>query len=291
MKNRLSGDSLQDWNLIALRQLRGSKHISEIDSKVRGMLLALGERKSMLDSPCANDRRTRLQRNLEVARSAAKKQGLLDNPKRGHWQLTAKGRSVALDVIRTSKKSELATIDRYYRSQTENLAINELARRIHAAIIRSPLLKKYGIPLAELEQLLRTWFRNRKRTVTVDSKRHHEDLMEVEQKAVEYIQSKEREWHTTQVGNKGFDLFKTQDGCASGKKTAWCEVKSLSGQFRSVRVTRSEIEEALRRGDAYWLYIVENVGEQRPNIIRIRNPARRRGVTFSFGEGWRHEAE
>ena len=33
---------MQDWNLIALRQLGGSKHIAEIDALIRQNVLALG---------------------------------------------------------------------------------------------------------------------------------------------------------------------------------------------------------------------------------------------------------
>ena len=280
-------NELQDWNLIALRQLGGTKRINKIDARIRGMLSALGVSEPTLDRTRTDDRRTDLERKAELARSAAKKRELIENVKWGHWRLTAKGRAVADEVI-TNKEADLARIIRTQRLQAEAQE-KQLAATARVAIGKIRLLQKYNITVADLEKLLKS--RVRGHTVPVKPGSDHKWRMDVEREVIDYVRSKEpKVWHTTPPGNPGFDLYQTQDDSESGKKTVWCEVKSLSKGFPFVSLTPREIEEALKRRDAYWLYIVD-IGQDNPDIFRIQNPARRPGVKFTYGTEWRHQAQ
>ena len=65
-------------------------------------------------------------------------------------------------------------------------------------------------------------------------------------------------------------------------------MKGLSGSLEEhpARLTRNELRCALEHGDDYWLYIVENLAGEDPEILRIRNPAGA-AVRFAFGPEWR----
>ena len=116
--------------------------------------------------------------------------------------------------------------------------------------------------------------------------------LRVEAKAIEIILQVEPAWHRTPPGNRGFDLFQTADGAPTSEQVRWCEVKALSGSFdeRGVGLSRAQFEFARRHGDAYWLYVVEQVGEDDARILRIQDPAGK-ARTFTFDRGWRQVAE
>lgn len=116
--------------------------------------------------------------------------------------------------------------------------------------------------------------------------------LRVEAKAIEIILQVEPTWHRTPPGNRGFDLFQTADGAPTSEQVRWCEVKALSGSFdeRGVGLSRAQFEFARRHGDAYWLYVVEQVGEDDARILRIQDPAGK-ARTFTFDRGWRQVAE
>jgi len=51
-------------------------------------------------------------------------------------------------------------------------------------------------------------------------------------------------------------------------------------------LSRAQFEEAQRRGDHYWLYIVEHANTpERARVVRIQNPAGK-AQTFTFDHGW-----
>ena len=112
----------------------------------------------------------------------------------------------------------------------------------------------------------------------------HEERMDLEEKAIQFILEQEPEWRQTPTHNPGFDLYQAD---TNGKQTRWCEVKAMSGTFdsRPATMTKRQFEEARQRGEAYWLYVVESAGTDSPRIIRINDPAGQ-ARTFTFDKGW-----
>lgn len=68
------------------------------------------------------------------------------------------------------------------------------------------------------------------------------------------------------------------------------EVKARSGAWDGVELTKTEFDEAQKRRDQYWLYVVENAGAPDEKIIRIKDPAGA-ATRFIFDRGWRSVAE
>lgn len=122
----------------------------------------------------------------------------------------------------------------------------------------------------------------------------NEENREVEAKAIAFIRrvEKDKGWQCPQnPNNPGFDLYRTESGRKNGKITVWCEVKGLSGKFSRVSLTKTEFEEARKRGERYWLYIVENATSKTPNLIRIKDPAGK-AERFTYRHpAWRGVAE
>jgi hypothetical protein len=87
----------------------------------------------------------------------------------------------------------------------------------------------------------------------------------------------------------GFDIASLDSG---GNVVRYIEVKSLSGGWVSdcVLVTRTQFENALRLGDMYWLYVVEDARGEDPTLYRIQDPARLVDKV-TFGPNWIDEAE
>ena len=87
-----------------------------------------------------------------------------------------------------------------------------------------------------------------------------------------------------QVHHPGYDI-ESMD--MDGTKR-FIEVKSLSGiwdgQSPAV-LTKMEFETAKKKGDSFWLYIVEHANSQEFQIHRIMNPANRVD-TYHFDHGW-----
>ena len=54
---------------------------------------------------------------------------------------------------------------------------------------------------------------------------------------------------------------------------------------RPVGMRRAQFLEAQRRGDRYWLYVVEQAGTDNARIVRIQDPAGK-ARTFTFDRGW-----
>ena len=307
-----TGKEMQDWNLIALRKLSGSKHISEIDATIRNMMLALGVSAEESDFiPRESDKRNLLQHRAEAARSGTSRE-FIQNPKWGYWSLTRKGRAYADELMLNGKKRQLAAIERKQRSQADRQTLKSLADQADVAVGKIRLLQKYPITVADLEAMLKSRldaqyqegeFNGGAETseggrVRVESTNGsgaggsvYDQRMQVEEDAINHILSKEPDWHRTPQGNHGFDLFQTDGGRRNGKKTKWCEVKSSSGPFTTVSLTPREVKEAQQRGNDYWLYIVENAGSKNANIIRINNPAYRTDERFTFGQDWRNRAD
>ena len=109
--------------------------------------------------------------------------------------------------------------------------------------------------------------------------------MDLEEAAIAHILAKEPALQRTPTNNPGFDLYQANE---SGTQVRWVEVKAMSGDMRSRPATLShtQFEYARKRGEAYWLYVVEHAGTEEACIVRIGDPAGR-ASTYTFDEGWR----
>ncbi|MCW5936897.1 MAG: DUF3883 domain-containing protein [Fimbriimonadaceae bacterium] len=116
----------------------------------------------------------------------------------------------------------------------------------------------------------------------------HEQRMKVEAVAIDHILTLESDLQRTPAGNKGYDLFGTDD---DGHTNRWIEVKAMVGTLANhpVGMSKAQFEMALEKGYRYWLYIVENATSEEPRILKIQDPAGN-ARTFTFDEGWREIA-
>jgi hypothetical protein len=117
----------------------------------------------------------------------------------------------------------------------------------------------------------------------------HAARMALEEAAVELILRGEPEWRRTPTHNPGFDLYQCND---QGGAIRWCEVKAMTGGLadRPVGLSHAQFEWAREQGEAYWLYVVECAGTERPRVVRIQDPAGKTR-TFTFDHGWADVAE
>ena len=111
----------------------------------------------------------------------------------------------------------------------------------------------------------------------------------LEEKAIEFILSRETGWQRTPTNNPGFDLYETGP---DEQPMRWCEVKAMTGSLtdRPVGLSRTQFDCAREHGDTYWLYVVERTGTDRARIVRIQDPAGN-ARTFTFDHGWLDIAE
>lgn len=113
----------------------------------------------------------------------------------------------------------------------------------------------------------------------------HAARMQIEEQAISLIIQQEPTLQRTQKGNPGFDLFEAND---SGQPVRWVEVKSMTGNLRHrpVGMSHTQFDFANKKGDAFWLYIVEHATEPgKARVLRIQNPAAH-ARTFTFDHGW-----
>lgn len=108
--------------------------------------------------------------------------------------------------------------------------------------------------------------------------------LELEERAIRLVLHTEPRLRRTSFNNPGFDLFESAD---DGTPLRWVEVKAMSGTMRDrpVALSKTQFDFARERGEAYWLYVVENADSDSPRIRRIRDPAGR-AQAFTFDHGW-----
>jgi len=117
-----------------------------------------------------------------------------------------------------------------------------------------------------------------------------EARMAIEEKAIEFILTKEPQLKRTPAYNPGYDLFKTDE---NGQPVCWIEVKAMTGSLhdRPVGISHTQFEYAQKHLGNYWLYIVENTGDtDKMRLVRIQDPAGK-AHSFTFDQGWLSIAE
>lgn len=84
--------------------------------------------------------------------------------------------------------------------------------------------------------------------------------------------------------HRGYDVASRDD---AGSVVRYIEIKSLSGGWgRSFAVlSRAQFDEASKRQNLFWLYVVEHAGTPDVRIHRIPNPAQNANC-FMFDDGW-----
>jgi hypothetical protein len=87
---------------------------------------------------------------------------------------------------------------------------------------------------------------------------------------------------------KGYDI---QSKNSKGNVLRYIEVKSTAGEWGTygVSLSKSQFEENLRKGDQFWLYVVEFAEQPNAKIYRIQNPAAH-VTNYCFDKGWKHLA-
>lgn len=109
--------------------------------------------------------------------------------------------------------------------------------------------------------------------------------MALEENAVRFILTTESQLQRTPTHNPGYDLFEIG---ADGQAVRWIEVKAMTGSLhdRPVGLSHTQFECARKRGQAYWIYVVEHTGSaEEMRLVRIQDPAGK-ARTFTFDHGW-----
>jgi len=117
-----------------------------------------------------------------------------------------------------------------------------------------------------------------------------QERMDLEEKSINLILSKEPELKRTPPNNPGFDLTETDP---QGQSIKWVEVKATKTTLNDnpVALTSTQFKFAQKHGEAYWLYIVEYAADpEHAQIIKIRDPAGK-AQRFTFDHGWRAISE
>lgn len=252
--------------LAALQELDGEVRYTCLDKKVKDNLEPLVlisefkiETQSFYETTFAN--------KCAQARRSLRKQGILvRGAARGSWRIN-----------KLPKPSKV----RPGTSRVSNFAAEAIER-----------LEKQRVSPAAINSILELFWEFA--PPDLEPRPSNEENREVEAKAIAFIRrvEKDKGWQSPQnPNNPGFDLYRTESGRKNGKITVWCEVKGLSGKFSRVSLTKTEFEEARKRGERYWLYIVENATSKNPNLIRIKDPAGK-AERFTYRHpAWRGAAE
>jgi len=108
--------------------------------------------------------------------------------------------------------------------------------------------------------------------------------------ALEYERQSGRTAEEMPPANPGFDIASRD---ANGQIVRWIEVKGLRSSWGSdgVELTPREYQEAVTRGDQYWLYVVDDANREDLRVLHtIANPVSRIG-RYIFDDGWRNVAD
>ncbi|MEU3168544.1 DUF3883 domain-containing protein [Streptosporangium sp. NPDC006930] len=108
-------------------------------------------------------------------------------------------------------------------------------------------------------------------------------------RVLEYERNCGRGPHEMAHSNAGFDV---ESYDKRGDLVRRIEIKSTGGQWSiaGVMLSRRQHQQAVKDGDLFWLYVVENAQGDDFKIYRIQNPASRIDY-FGFDGGWKDVAE
>ena len=262
----------KEWQLMAIHGLaergrRKSFGNKDINEELR-MMPELSDRDAETIISSGGFRRKDLENEKLLKRTV--RQG------KNAWALTAKGKIRVCNILRGKAKNA-----------EKQRAVDALAR---AGIDPEAIwvLEQTQLTGAELEQLLAQQGKH----AIADQEPAPHDNLEVEAQAIEFIIEKDnRQWHRARRKNqKGYDL---EERDAKGNVVAWCEVKAINGPFalsQGVALSDAQFKMAFEKHEAYWLYIVENVGDpDNTRVFAIRNPASQ-VKRFVFRCSWRFAA-
>ena len=90
--------------------------------------------------------------------------------------------------------------------------------------------------------------------------------------------------------NSGYDIESIENDGTGDLR--FIEVKSLSGYWgaEGVSISIKQLEWAYKKGNAYWIYIVENVDSEAIRLFKIQDPAKHIRA-FKFNHAWKQIAE
>ncbi len=90
--------------------------------------------------------------------------------------------------------------------------------------------------------------------------------------------------------NSGYDIESIENDGSGDLR--FIEVKSLSGHWgaEGVSISIKQLEWAYKKGNAYWIYIVENVNSEAIKLYKIQDPAKHIRA-FKFNHAWKQIAE
>ena len=118
-----------------------------------------------------------------------------------------------------------------------------------------------------------------------DPKRQ-EQREQTDDAGIEYVKTFElRNGRHPQVkphNNPGYDILSKNE-----EEIRYIEVKSLTHSWgeSGVALSKTQFEFGKEKGDEYWLYVVEEVGDGEPVLHRIQNPAELANK-FHFNSSW-----
>ena len=173
--------------------------------------------------------------------------------------------------------------DLEFRFNEENMRLDRPTRQARAATFRK-LTDERLARLTEIEDVRQTgvrlvgWVQVRA-GVQRDQLGYDPDAEHVAiAKVIEELTSLGYSVDDRQTAGVGYDLLARH--AMTGEQRC-VEVKGFTGPMASVWLEQNEWAQALQRGDDYWLYVVEQCGDQPQVRVRTRNPA------TVFGEGAR----
>ncbi len=283
------------WQLIAIHRLsgRGRKNYfgnKEISNELRNMPGLSSDNAEAIIRNAGYRRHSLVEDDKQLKRTT--KQG------KGAWGLTPKGEERISDILQGKTQSTFGNgfakvVFDMLPDDEKKAAKNRAIETLEEVGIDSQaiwVLEQKKLTGAELARLLAR--QGNTATTTFDPEQAPRDNLKVEEQAIDFIiDHDERKWRRAKkLNQKGYDL-EERDG--EGNVVTWCEVKAISGPFelsQGVALSDAQFQMAMNKRDAYWLYIVENVGDaEKTRVLAIRNPASL-VKRFVFRDSWRFAA-
>jgi hypothetical protein len=144
-------------------------------------------------------------------------------------------------------------------------------------------------------EIRRVWVYMDGNEPTEEGQEAQRDRLELERSSIDFVLSQERLAgrfpQRFDGNNKGFDILSDEQSGGT-RSSRYIEVKATRGEWgaRGVSMTHAQMLFALRRGNAFWLYVVERADSQNPILHRIQNPVLY-SAGFRFNDSWRDFAD